>query len=517
LNGERSGHGIGPTLNIAVKGAEMTPNDIQRIIYIPFDQLNRSHGALIQASKKSDLILLVESERMVDPKKYHKQRLFFLVASARHFAAELVSEGFHVAYVKAKTTGAGIAELQALHPAATLLAATQSSYRLQRTLEERGSKFVENDFFLTPRQEFLHWATSQKSHLMENFYRKQRVQLNILIADGKPVGGQWNFDKDNREALPKGHQFAPYLRHERDEIDSEVAAELTMELTSDWATTRSGALRQLTYFLENHFANFGRYEDAMTAENWAVHHSLLSPYINNGLLHPLEVVDAALAEFEKGSIPIAACEALIRQIIGWREYINGMYWYLGEEYRERNALNATRKLLPLFNDPDKTQMNCMKSIVSDIQERAWVHHIPRLMVLSNLALIAGVNPQEYLGWMREIFIDASDWVMVPNVIGMGVHADDGVMMTKPYAAGGAYISRMSNYCKGCHYDPKKRTGDDACPFTTLYWDFLARHNDTFTGNHRMAQQLAGMARLSDLPELQQRAAFVLQGLEQGSI
>ena len=221
--------------------------------------------------------------------------------------------------------------------------------------------------------------------------------------------------------------------------------------------------------------------------------------------------------FNKGSIPIESAEGFVRQVIGWREYVNGMYWFLGPDYRDNNKLNATRKLLPLFSDPDKTQMNCIKQTVSDINDRAWVHHIPRLMLLSNLALITGTNPQEFLEWMREVFIDASEWVMVPNVIGMGVHADGGTMMTKPYAAGGAYISRMSNYCKPCFYDPKLRIGEKACPFTTLYWDFLDRHKEAFVKNHRMSQQIFGLNRLSDLPELKERAKEVLDGLKRGEI
>lgn len=488
-----------------------------RIIYIPFDQLNKDFGALAFADKESDLILFVESARMVDIKKYHPERLFFLVSSARHFAAALEADGFRGAYVQAPTTKSGIEETLAKHPGSTLFSARQSSYRLQATLETLGAEFCDNDFFLTPRELFAQWASGQKNYLMENFYRKQRVRLNILMDGAKPVGGEWNFDKENRESLPKGYSFVPYLQHPRDEIDAQVAKELNLEISPTWATTREGALEQLKNFLGNHFATFGKYEDAMTADNWALHHSLLSPYLNNGLLHPQEVVDAALARFEAGGIPIASCEAFVRQIIGWREYINGMYWQLGAEYRNLNGLGAERKLLPLFNDPDTTDMNCLKSIVSDIKSRAWVHHIPRLMVLSNLALIAGVNPQEYLDWMRENFIDASDWVMVPNVIGMGVHADNGVMMTKPYAAGGAYISRMSNYCKGCKYDPKKRVGESACPFSTLYWNFLDENSETFSGNHRMAQQLAGLRRLSDLEEVNARANEVLRGLEDGEI
>ena len=194
-----------------------------------------------------------------------------------------------------------------------------------------------------------------------------------------------------------------------------------------------------------------------------------------------------------------------------------MACFRAADYRNNNQLAATGPLLPLFSDPSKTQMNCMKQTLSDINERAWVHHIPRLMLLSNLALITGTNPQAFLDWMREVFIDASEWVMVPNVIGMGVHADGGQMMTKPYAAGGAYISRMSNYCKGCAYNPKLRVGDSACPFTTLYWDFLDRHKEAFAKNHRMSQQVFGLNRLSDLPELKERAQEVLEGLEKGTI
>jgi deoxyribodipyrimidine photolyase-related protein len=263
-------------------------------------------------------------------------------------------------------------------------------------------------------------------------------------------------------------------------------------------------------------AGFGPYEDAITKDNWALHHSLLSPYLNNGLLHAREVVDAALKAFENGA-PIESVEAFVRQIIGWREYINGMYWFLGEDYRNKNELKATRKLLPLYTDSSKTKMKCVGSVVADVEARSWTHHIPRLMVLSNLALTTGVNPQEFLDWMREQFIDATDWVMVPNIIGMATHADGGMLMTKPYASGGAYLNKMTDHCKGCFYDPKKRTGEDACPFTTLYWDFLDRHKDAFKKNHRMFQQMSGLNRLSDLPEVRERASEVLKGLSAGTV
>ena len=490
---------------------------MKRIIYIPFDHLHRSFGALKDTDPAHDLIALVESERMTSGRKWHKERLFFLISSARHFAQSLESEGFTVEYIKAPTTIDGLDVLSTKHKKLPILCAEPSSFTQYEALKMHGVSFVDNDFFLTPRPLFKQWADEQKTFLMENFYRKQRIRLGVLMEGKEPVGGAWNFDKDNRLPPPKKYEGAPYLEHKRDKIDEEVAAELAHTPTTTWATTRQGALSQLQNFTSNHFAEFGPLEDAMTTQNWALHHSLLSPYLNNGLLHASEVINAAIKEFKTGGIPIESAEGFIRQIIGWREYVNGMYWFLGPSYRENNQLSAERKLLPLFSDPGATKMACMAQTVGDIKDRAWVHHIPRLMLLSNLALITGTNPQEFLDWMREVFIDASEWVMVPNVIGMGVHADGGAMMTKPYAAGGAYISRMSNYCKGCVYNPKLRVGDSACPFTTLYWDFLDRHRETFAKNHRMSQQVFGLNRLSDLPELKIRAQEVLAGLEQGII
>ena len=490
---------------------------MKRIIYIPFDHLNRNFGALKNANPREDLIVFVESARMTTGRPWHKERLFFLISSARHFAQSLRGEGFTVEYIKAPTTIDGLTTIKKQHNLTDIICAEPSSFTQFQALTDFGVTFIENDFFLTPRPLFKVWADAQKNFLMETFYRAQRIRLGILVEGKDPVGGAWNFDKENRLPPPKKYEGPDYLEHPRDEIDLEVAKELDYTPTQTWATTREGALKQLANFIENHFAEFGPLEDAMTIENWALHHSLLSPYLNNGLLHPSEVITAALKAFKSENVPIESAEGFIRQIIGWREYVNGMYWFLGPDYRNKNNLQAKRKLLPLFTDPSKTQMNCMKETVTDINSRAWVHHIPRLMILSNLALLTGSNPQEFLDWMREVFIDASEWVMVPNVIGMGVHADGGQMMTKPYAAGGAYISRMSNYCKGCAYNPKLRTGDTACPFTTLYWDFLDRHQEEFAKNHRMAQQYFGLKRLSDLPELKERARDVLEGLEAGTI
>ena len=490
---------------------------MKRILYIAFDHLHRNFGVLKDADPQNDLIVLVESARMTSGRPWHPLRLHFLISSAHHFAQDLRSEGFTVEYITSATTTDGLDQVRTKHGDLPIVAAEPSSFKQSANLSEYGVTFIENDFFLTPRSLFSHWASSQKSFLMENFYRGQRIRLGVLVEGNSPVGGAWNFDKENRLPPPKNYEWPPYLEFAPDEIDKNVAQQLGIAAPNTWATTRAGALAALANFIENHFAEFGPYEDAMPSDNWALHHSLLSPYINNGLLHPSEVVEAAVKAFDSGKIPIASCEGFIRQVIGWREYVNGMYWFLGEDYRNNNQLGAQRPLLPLFTDPDKTSMNCVKSIVGDIKDRAWVHHIPRLMVLSNLALITGSNPQEFLDWMRENFVDASEWVMVPNVIGMGLHADGGAMMTKPYAAGGAYISRMSTYCKGCAYNPKLRVGETACPFTTLYWDFLDRHREDFSKNHRMSQQLFGINRLSDLPQLKERAVEVLEGLDRGEI
>lgn len=489
----------------------------QRIIYVAHDHLHRGFGALRDADPATDAIVLVESARMITGRPWHKERLFFLLSSARHFAQDLTEAGFQVRYLQAPTTIDGLKQTRTEFGDLPIVCAEPSSHRQFAQLQEFGVQFVANDFFVTSRPLFTAWADTQKTFVMENFYRAQRNRLGILVENGQPEGGRWNFDADNRLPPPKNYSWPPYLEHERDRIDHQVAEQLGHEPTKTWATTRSGALLQLDNFIQHHLAGFGPYEDAIAADNWALHHSLLSPYLNNGLLNAREVVRAALVAYREGKAPLPSVEAFVRQVIGWREYINGMYWYLGEDYRDENQLDAQRPLLPLFNDSSKTKMNCVRSVVADVEARSWTHHIPRLMVLSNLALVTGTNPQQFLDWMREQFIDASDWVMVPNVIGMAVHADGGKLMTKPYAAGGAYLNRMTQHCKGCVYDPKKRVGDDACPFTTLYWDFLDRHRDKFARNHRMGQQLTGLNRLVDLPELKVRVEQVLAGLDAGTI
>ncbi|MEI7561281.1 MAG: cryptochrome/photolyase family protein, partial [Actinomycetes bacterium] len=496
---------------------------MKRIIYVPHDLLNKNFGALRLANKKDDLIVLIESARTLKYKKWHSQRLQFIISSARHFAAELTADGYQVIYHQAKTTVDGLKEIAKQNKIEKIVTTFPTGYQRLESLRELSIEFVDNDFFLTPTMEFKDWADSQKSFKMESFYRKQRLKFNLLMEGKDPLGGEWNYDHENRNPVPKDYQAHELSEFEFDEIDKEVADQVAKFDTwgnsknKYWATTRKQALLRLNEFIKYNFKDFGAYEDAMPVNSWSVNHSVISPYLNNGLLHPMEVVQAAIKAFEKGEIPLASCEGFIRQIIGWREYVNGMYWYLREQFRDENQLAATRKLLPLFEDSTKTKMNCVSSIVSDIEERAWTHHIPRLMVLSNLANLTGVSPAEFLDWMRRVFVDATDWVMVPNVIGMGLHADGGKMMTKPYVSGGAYISKMGQYCKGCKYDPKVRVGEDACPFTLLYWNYLDQHEERFKKNHRMFQQINGLKRLKDLDEVRLQAKKYLKLLSNGEI
>ncbi|MBI1349705.1 MAG: deoxyribodipyrimidine photolyase [Actinomycetales bacterium] len=488
----------------------------RRLVLVAFDQLNADHGALAAADPAHDVVLLIESTSMLEARPWHPERTYLLLSAAAHFARDLIEQGFTVDYRQAATIEDGIRQARADHGIEDVVSTWPTSFAAARRLEGLGVHLVPNDLFLTSREQFDAWVSRQRTFRMEGFYREQRRRLGILMDGDEPVGGSWNFDAANRLPPPKDYRWPSSLVHEHDEIDEKISRRLGHQPSGAWGTTRAAALRQLEHFLEHSFAGFGPLEDAMPADDWAVHHSLLSPYLNIGLLHPEEVVRRAVARFDQGGIPIESCEALVRQIIGWREYVHGMYWFLGHEYRFRNALDAHRDLPPVFTGGD-TDMNCVGTTVADIDKRAWVHHIPRLMILSNLALLAGVEPQQFLAWMREAFVDAYDWVMVPNVIGMGLYADGGTMMTKPYAAGGAYISRMSTFCRDCAFDPRKRVGPDACPFTTLYWDFLDRHRERFARNARMAQQVRGLDRLSDLDEVRQRAREVLDLLDAGRL
>lgn len=442
----------------------------------------------------------------------------------RRFAEFLRTEGYEVDYRKAATFAKGFSDHCSEFSPSEIIATEPNSRASRKIVSSLGVITLPSNQFLCHPDDFADFSTGRKSFKMEDFYRWQRRRLGYLMDGDEPAEGQWNFDELNRLPPPKpGTKTWPSPPiSPLDNTDKEVLEQLPSHVfgvspVGIWPTSRSEALRRLDHFIENVLPEFGPHEDAMTTESWHLAHSMLSPAINIGLLLPREVCDRAEAAYREGKVPIQSAEGFIRQIIGWREYVWNLYWKEPETYASLNYLEANSPLPPLFTNATCTQMNCLSSIVKDIDERAWVHHIPRLMVLGNFALLTGINPQEFTKWMWDSFVDAAEWVMVPNVIGMSLYADGGIMATKPYAAGGAYIDRMSNYCKSCAFDRKKRTGSDACPFTTLYWDFLLRHADKFAKNPRIVTQVRAAQKLSDAIEVQVRAKFVMGHIQQGAL
>jgi deoxyribodipyrimidine photolyase-related protein len=493
-------------------------------IWVFGDQLNRGIGALATATPLTHRVLFIESAAKISSQKWHIQRAHFIVTSMRKFADELRSAGFQVDYRVVKSMGQGIKEHVREFAPSEIVATEPNSYASRLLVHDLGVRTVPSNQFLCHPSEYQGFLGTRKSIKMEDFYRWQRKRLNVLMDGNEPTGGRWNFDEENRQPPPKtGHDRWPVpALYELDEVDEQVLAAVQSHCfgklpAGQWATTRDSALERLQFFIEQVLPVFGEHEDAMLKSNWHLAHSLLSPYLNNGLLLPGEVVEAAQSAFREGKVPLNSAEGFVRQIIGWREYIWNCYWQWMPDYAHMNALSADVDLPPMFTNPSKTQMGCMKSVLSGVNDRAYSHHIERLMVLGNFALIAGINPQQLTRWMWNSYIDAAEWVMVPNVIGMSQYADGGMLATKPYASGGAYIDRMSDHCKGCVFDRKKRTGDDACPFTVLYWDFFLRHQDRFVKNPRVARQVRAAQQLQDRDELQVVAVSMMKKLNAGTL
>ena len=493
-------------------------------IWVFGDQLNRAIGALATAEPGTHRILVVESRGKLSSRPWHVQRAHFLVASMRRFARELRDEGFHVDYRFADSMRGGFASHVNEFRPAEVVVTEPNSWVARQLVQALGCTVVRSNQFLCHPDEFSTFAEGKKSFKMEDFYRWQRRRSGYLMDGDEPVGGRWNYDDENRLPPPKtGHdRWSPPRGYELDELDTQVISDLPPSVWGEqpsgvWATSRAGALERLDHFVEHLLPVFGEHEDAMLDSNWHLAHSLLSPYLNNGLLLPSEVLDAAVSAFDNGKVPINSAEGFVRQILGWREYIWNYYWRFMPGYASRNSLGADRVLPPLFTDPGTTQMNCLGNVLRGVEARSYSHHIERLMVLGNFALIAGINPQQFTRWMWNSYVDAAEWVMVPNVVGMSLYADGGSLATKPYASGGAYIDRMSNHCKGCTYDRKKRTGDDACPFTNLYWDFMLRHQETFVKNPRVARQVRAAQQLSDVTEVRSTAKEILRRLDSGTL
>jgi deoxyribodipyrimidine photolyase-related protein len=442
------------------------------------------------------------------------------------FAAELAAEGFEVDLRRAPSLLDGLRAHRAAHPGAEVVATEPNSRSGRAALAAEGVEQAASDQFLCHPDEFGRWVEGRAGRRlrMEDFYRWQRTRLGYLMdGDGQPAGGRWNFDDQNRERPPKGEPPWPApVRSELDDLDREVLARIGpagfgADPEGWWPTDRAQALERLRHAVDVILPMFGPHEDVIVERSWHVAHTLLSPPLNLGLLLPGEVADAAEAAYREGRVPIASAEGFVRQVIGWREYVWGTYWHVGPEYAARNALEAHAPLPPVLRGSATTEMRCVAHAVEGIEQRGWLHHIQRLMVLANLCTLGGVEPREVVAWMTDSFVDGDEWVMLPNVIGMGLHADGGLMATKPYVSGGRYLARMTDHCGSCPFDPTERTGDRACPYTTLYWDFLDRHRARFERNPRMAQAVRGLDRLGDLDEVRVRARDVRDRLATGTL
>ena len=493
-------------------------------VWVFGDQLSLQIGALATARPGSARVLMIESASKLTAAPWHVQRAHFLITSMRRFASEVAASGFEVDYRQTATFAEGLADHRTEFRPSRIIATEPNSHRSRSLALGEDIVLVRSNQFLCHYDDFATWARSRKHLRLEDFYRRQRVRLDYLMDDDGPEGGRWNFDEENRRPPPRRgpYPWPGALIEPLDKLDHDVVAGLPANCTGSppiglWATSRAAALRRLDHFIEHVLPLFGPHEDAMITDHFHLAHSMLSPYLNNGLLLAREVADRAEAAYRAGVVPVASAEGIIRQLIGWREYVWGLYWLEPPSYASMNELGAIRPLPKAFTGAAETRMRCVKACLDGIEERSWLHHSQRLMVLGNLSLLAGIRPQEVTSWMWERFVDGAEWVMVPNVIGMSLYADGGRMATKPYAAGGAYLSKMSTYCKGCSFDPKKRVGEDACPFTTLYWDFILRHADRFEGNHRMVRQVRAAERLSDRSAVRLRATEVLTLLDEGRL
>ena len=485
-----------------------------RTILVFGDQLNRAIGALATADPDRDRVLIIESAGKIAGRRWHRQRLHLLLTAIRRFSRELEDAGFLVDHRRADGFTGGVAAHRDEYAPDTIVASEPSSWAAEALCDRLGVERVRSNQFLCHRDEFAAFAAGRTRLVMEDFYRAQRRRFGYLMDGDEPAGGVWNLDHENREPLPREpHPWPEPVRHALDDLDREVVAGLPAELPGAdpvgwWPTSRAQALVQLDHVIANVAPGFGPYEDAMSAHSWHLSHTMLSAPLNLGLLLPAEVLDRVEEAYRSGAVPLASAEGLVRQILGWREYVWGMYWWKGPEYATRNDLAARLPLPAAFVDGTPTGMRCLDGVLADVEMRGWTHHIARLMVLGNLALIAGVEPRAVTAWMHERFVDGADWVMVPNVIGMALFADGGELATKPYAASGAYIDRMSDYCAECRFDRTQRVGPDACPYTTLYWAFLDEHRDRLLRNPRVARQVRAFDRLRDGAGIPGRAAEV---------
>ncbi|WP_042372105.1 cryptochrome/photolyase family protein [Streptacidiphilus neutrinimicus] len=457
-------------------------------------------------------VVLIECRSVLRRRAFHRAKAHLVLSALRHRAAEL---GARARYVRADSYREGLREAVGKAAVTVRHPTSRAALGLVRALPQ--TEVLPPRGFLTDFAFFRTWAEGRgrRRLLLEDFYRKVRERHDLLLDGGEPAGGRWNLDADNRERPPRGGDRLPVdppWWPQEDAIDEEVRADLdrwerrgeVRLLGRDgprrFPVTRAEAEQALAHFLARRLPDFGRWEDAMLAGDPWMAHSLLSVPLNLGLLDPLECVRGAEAAYRAGTAPLNSVEGFVRQVAGWREYVWQLYWHLGEEHRTANALGHRADIPDWFAelDADAVEASCLRHALAEVRDVGWTHHIPRLMLLGNWALQHGWDPRQVTDWFHRAFVDGYDWVMVPNVTGMSQYADAGLMTTKPYAAGGAYIHRMSDFCGSCRYRPHERTGPRACPYTTGYWGFVAGHRALLAGNPRTARAVSGLARLDDL-------------------
>jgi deoxyribodipyrimidine photolyase-related protein len=479
------------------------------------DQLSHDLAALNGTDPARDSVLLMEVAEEGNYVPHHKQKIVLVLSAMRHFAAELRARGIAIDYVRLddpENTGSLTGEVERAvkrHRPKQIVVTEPGEWRVQQMIGAWAERFGlpvivrEDKRFFASRSRFAEWASGRRTWRMENFYRDMRREHGLLLEGEAPAGGQWNYDAENRKKLPAKTMPPPRRRFAPDTVTRDVIALVDRHFPKHfgeleefgWPVTRKQALEALDDFVFNGLSCFGDYQDAMKTEAPFLFHSLLSPAINIGLLSPREVCAAAESAGRKKQAPLNAVEGFIRQVLGWREYVRGVYWMLMPDYAELNALAAERPL-PAFYWTGETGMRCMSEAIGGTIRHAYSHHIQRLMVTGNFALLAGVNPREIERWYLAVYADAFEWVEMPNTLGMAIFADGGRMASKPYAASGAYINRMSDFCKSCAYDVKAKAGEGACPFNRLYWPFLIRNEKTLAGNPRLAMPYKNLARWS---------------------
>ncbi|WP_236037387.1 cryptochrome/photolyase family protein [Belnapia arida] len=498
------------------------------------DQLSPNIAALDGLDPAHDVVLMAEVMRECTYVPHHKQKLVLVLSAMRHFAAELRARGIAVDYIRLDdpdNSGTLTDELTraiARHRPEGIICTFPGEWRVLEAMRgwEEGLglpiEIREDSRFLCPLPRFRRWAQGRRQLRMEFFYREMRHETGLLMDPDGPVGGQWNYDAENRRPFTSGLAAPPPRRPAPDAITQDVMALVESRFAANfgtldafaWPVTAAEAEAALADFITHRLARFGDHQDAMAAGQPILFHALVSTSLNLGLLSPRACCEAAEAAYRAGRAPLNAVEGFIRQILGWREYVRGLYWLKMPDYARLNALEATRPL-PWSWWGGETRMNCIRQVVRQTRDLAYAHHIQRLMVTGNFALLAGLDPAEVNEWYMAVYADAYEWVELPNTHGMALHADGGVIASKPYAASGAYINRMSDYCRLCAYDVKAATGPDACPMNALYWDFIARHEHRFAGNPRMAMPLQTLRKMPSEKRaaLQAQAAGFLAGPE----